>query len=145
MGKLVTFITILIVVDLLFIMTGQLCTDGSCSLGSIIIQTILNLQDGVGLTLFHELIGSLSDLFSSSTGVLSLVAGAATVITGLVFSKNDSLIFIPIGATFAIMASDFVFIYVYLESLNFYLATITMGVIIVIYILTIVEWIRGKD
>lgn len=145
MGKLITFLVILLVIDLLFIMTGQICNNGACSLGSIIIQTALNLQNGVGMALFNEIIGSLTDLFTSSTGLFSLFAGAATIIAGIAFRQSDTVLFIPIGATFAIMASDFVFIYVYLASLNFYLATIVMAPIIIIYIISVVEWVRGKD
>lgn len=145
MGKLVTFLTILIVVDLLFVMTGQLCAQGTCSLGSIIFQTAINLQDGVNGQLFTELIGSIGDLFSSGTGLLALFASAATVIAGITFAKSDNLLFIPIAATFAIMANDFIFIFEYLASLNIYLATLTMAPITIIYLVSVLEWVRGKD
>ena len=81
MGKVVTFLTILIFIDLLFIATGQVCSsEAGCSLGSIIFNAILNLADFNASTFFGELIGNIGDLFNSGTGIFALVVGSAVTV-----------------------------------------------------------------
>lgn len=145
MARLVTFMSILLIIDILFIMTGQICSQGACSLGSLIFQTAINLQDGVNMQLFTQLIGSIDNIFSSSTGFAALIASVGAVTAGLVFRQSDTILFLPIAITFAIMANDFVFIYAYLASISQQIALLIMGPMFAIYIITVVEWLRGKD
>lgn len=145
MGKLITFITLLIFLDLFFIATGQICNAGAgCSIGSILLNAILNIGNVTASTFFSNLIGDITNLFNSATGISALLLGA-TVLIGSLFIPGDIRFFIPITFSLALLSSDFVFIAAYLISLNAILGTFIMAPIILIYIITVVEWLRGKD
>ena len=145
MGKLITFITILIFLDLFFIATGQACTvDVGCNIGSIVLNSLLNLENVTALTFFTDLIGNIGDLFNSGTGIAALALGA-TVLIGSLFIPGDIRFFLPVTLTLSLLTTDFVFIAGILISLNAILGTFIMAPIILIYILTVVEWLRGKD
>ncbi len=134
-------------VDLLFIATGQICTEGAgCSLSSVIFNALLNIGDISATDLFRELIGSIKDLFSSKTGIFALAATVGVAATGAaIFARTEIILFIPIAATLSIMAGDFVFIASYLASINPLLATFIMAPIIIIYVITLVDWVKGRD
>ncbi len=145
MGKLITFITILIFLDLFFIATGQICnTDTGCSLGSIVLNSLLSLEDVTIGTFFTDLIGDIGNIFNSKVGITAITLGA-TVLIGSLFIPGDIRFFIPVTTSLAFLTSDFIFIAAYLISLNAILGTFIMAPIILIYILTVVEWLRGKD
>lgn len=145
MGKLITFITILIFLDLFFIATGQVCNVSTgCSLGSILLNSLLDLENITAGTFFTNLIGNIGDLFNSGTGIAAIALGA-TVLIGSLFIPGDIRFFLPVTFSLALLTSDFVFIASYLISLNAILGTFIMAPIILIYILTVVEWLRGKD
>ena len=145
MGKIVTYLTILIFIDLFFIATGQICSSGAgCSLGSIVLNSLLNLENVTSLSFFTDLIGDIGNLFNSGTGIAALITGAVVLI-GSLFIPGDIRFFIPITFSLALLTSDFVFIAAYLISLNAVLGTFIMAPLIVIYILATVEWLRGKD
>ncbi len=144
MGKLITFITLLIFLDLFFIATGQICNAGAgCSIGGILFNALFNLENFTAGTFFSDLIGSILNLSNSNTGIAALGIGA-TVLIGSIFIRSE-LIYLPISFTLALLASDFILIAAYLISLNAILGTFIMAPIILIYILTVVEWLRGKD
>ncbi len=69
----------------------------------------------------------------------------ATVIIGSLFIPGDIRFFIPVTTSLAFLTSDFVFIAAYLISQNAILGTFIMAPIILIYVLTVIEWLRGKD
>ena len=145
MGKLITFITILIFMDLFFIATGQICNaNAGCSLGSILLNSLLDIGNVTANTFFSNLIGDIGNLFNSGTGIAAIVIGAIVLI-GSLFIPGDIRFFIPITFSLALLTSDFVFIAAYLISLNAILGTFIMAPIILIYILTVLEWLRGKD
>ena len=145
MGKVITYITMLIFIDLFFIATGQICSvDVGCSLGSIIFNSLLNIDNVTGLSFFTELIGDITNLAGSATGFAALAIGGAVLI-GSLFIPGDIRFFIPLSISLALLISDFVFIASYLISLNAVLATFIMAPIIIIYVLTVVEWLRGRD
>lgn len=149
MGKLISYLMMLIVIEILFVTTAQISPAGSGSggnglIGSIIFNAILNLSSLSLQEIFLQAIGELGSLFSSPAGVGALILGGAVTL-GALFTKNDSILFIPIGFSLAILSLDFVFIGAYLATFNSVLATILMAPIGIIYIMTVLEWIRGKD
>lgn len=145
MGKLIGYITILIFANLLFIATGQVCSGGTCSLGSIIFNALLNLGS-ISLTdLFAELLGDALNMFNSTTGLAALITGGGVLIGAFVATKEFRLLLIPIAITMSFIAADFVVLFSYLLSLNAVLATFIMGPLMIIYVLTVIEWLIGKD
>jgi hypothetical protein len=145
MGKLVTYLTLLIFIDIFFIATGQICNDQvGCSIGSIIFNSILNVENITSLNFFTQLIGDIGNLFNSATGIGALILGA-TVIIGSFFIPGEIRVFIPLAFTFALLIADFVFIATYLISLNALLGTVLMAPIAILYILVVIEWLKGKD
>ncbi len=141
MGKLIKFLTLIIMVDLLFVITGQ----APDSLTSIIFSTLLDIGNVSTSELMTTFIGNIFTSTSSATGVLALVASIATVAVGVVFSRSESLLFASFAVPLGLLANDLVFIASYLIGLNAILGTLIMGPIIILYVFTILEWIRGKD
>lgn len=141
MGKMMNFLTILIFIDIIFLITGQVTQTVNSSLFSAILD-----PSTVSVSTFaKELFGNVTDLFTSGTGLLSLFLGATGVITGIYFSPTDTKLFIPIGATLGLLAGDFVGIYSYLAGLNKLLGVMIISPIVILYYFTVVEWVRGKD
>lgn len=133
MGRLTTFITILIFIDLLFILTGQI---GEISSSSIILNTILNLGNIFGSP-FYILV------FVVAIGGIAAVTG---VNTGIINKAGiDFLAFTGLAISLGFLAGDFVSIFVYLFTLNEILAVVIMSPIIIIFLLSVLEWLRGKD
>lgn len=151
MGRMNTYLTILICLDLLFIVTGQLCSGvGSCSFTSIIFSMIINPQAATFSTWWSGLIGNLGSLLSgnaSSGQIGQLLASGATALIAagsLIFGlKNDSILFAGTGLLLSLLAGDFILIYQYLASFNVVVATLLMSPIIVIYVFSCLEWVRG--
>lgn len=145
MGKLVQYLTILIFIDLMFLATGQLCSEGTCSLTSILYNSILSIGDVTFTQFFKELIGGALNLFDSVTGIAALLTGGGVIIGAFVASKDITVLFIPISFTLALIATDFVIITTYLLSSNPLAAMFIMAPISILYIITVVEWLRNKD
>ncbi len=132
MGKLISYLAILVSIDLLFLITGQL---GQNSPTSIIINSFLdpgNINTG---QLWVLLI----------TGGISLLTVGAAVVVGIVSRSFEIVIFIPIAIGLAALIGDFATIFVYLASFNVVIATLVMAPIMILFVMTIVEWLRGKD
>ncbi len=131
MGKLIGLITMLVFIDLLFLATGQLTLD---SPSSIIITA---LQDP----------SALKDLnwWKIISEQIAILAITATVIAGIATRSSDILIWIPTSIFLSLMIGDFLAIYSHLASINQPLAIIIMSPIMVIFAITILEWVRGKD
>lgn len=145
MGKVQTYLTTFIFIDLLLIITGQICSTDSCSLGSIIFGSILDLRNINVSTWFINLIGDFFSLFTSGVGIASLVATGGVLIGAFFATREFKVLFIPMALTLALVAGDLVFIYNKLFNLNPVLSTLIMAPMILIYLFNIVEWIRGKD
>ena len=131
MGKLVSFIIMLVVIDLLFLITGQLGLDSPSSL----ILDIIQDPSTITQTSFWTVL---------ITGV-TLLAAVGGVIAGIVTRSSDVTIFIVMGSALALLIGDFAAIYILLANSNRILATIIMSPILIIFSLVIIEWIRGKD
>ncbi len=145
MGKVQTYLTTFIFIDLLLIITGQICSEDSCSLGSIIFGSILDLRNINVSTWFLNLIGDFFSLFTSGVGIASLIATGGVLIGAFFATREFKVLFIPMALTLALVAGDLVFIYNKLFNLNPVLSTLIMAPMILIYLFNIVEWIRGKD
>jgi len=145
MGKMVTYLSILIFIDLLMIVTGQICASGTCTLSSTIIASLLNIGEITFKGFFTGLIGVFSDLGSSTTGLFSLIGAGAVIVTSFIATREFRILIIPMTATLALLTSDFIIISSKLISLNPVAAIFIMGPISIIYTLTVMEWWRGKD
>lgn len=132
MGKLVHYVLILVFLDLLLLITGQLSLSSPTS---VIINAIL---DPAGMT-------------SSGWWILLITGGIATitifstVVAGLVTRNIDILIFVPFAIGFSFLLGDFVTVYILLASYNIVLGTLIMAPVMVVFGLTVLEWLRGKD
>ena len=133
MGKLLNYMLILVMIDVLFLVTGQL---GLNSPTSVIIGAIQNLSDIKGTTLFIAILGI--------AGIAAL-ASTAGVKSGLFSSAIQATLFIPMALGLAAMIGDFVTVFNKLADFNFVLATVVMSPIMVIFIFVVAEWVRGKD
>ena len=131
MGKLVSFIIILVIIDLLFLITGQLTLDSPSSLIINVIQDPSIITQASFWTILITGIGAL--------------AVTTAVIAGIVTRQSDIVLFITMGTALALLIGDFAVIYVHLASFNRTLATLIMSPILLIFTLIIIEWIRGKD
>lgn len=131
MGKLITFLSILIFIDILFIVTGQLATD---STGSVIAGVLAN-PEAIKTTNFWA---------SLITGLSALAIGAVVVV-GLITKPSDITIFIAMGLTLAVLIGDYLSIFLYLTEANSVLATILFLPVMLIFTFVIIEWVRGKD
>lgn len=146
MGKTITILTIIIFIDLLLVTTGQICNAGvGCSLSSNIFNAILQIGDVQFSQLFTELIGSIISKFSSTTGILSLIATGAVIVGSFYATREFRILLIPMVFTLALVTGDLVFITQVLFSYNKVLATFIMAPLSIIYILTIIDWFKGSD
>ena len=132
-GRLVQTIMLLFVIDIVFIITGQIGVNSPSSL----------------------ILGVISDPANIKTSAFWLMLLGAGGIAGLVFvgvltfggsrSGIEIFAFVTIALAYAALIGEFVSIFTYLASFNTVLATILMTPIIVLFIMSIVEWLRGKD
>lgn len=151
MGRVATFLTILICLDLLFIITGQLCADGTqCSFTSFIFSMALNPSLATASTWFHQIFGDVGSLLSGSpsTGVVAQLLGGITttlVSIGAIYAafKSDSILFASAGFVLTLLADDFIVIYHYIYTSSPIVAILIFSPIVTIYIFTCMEWIRG--
>lgn len=131
MGRLISFVTILIFIDLLFLVTGQLTLDSPTSV-------ILNgLQDpSILLT---------TNWWTVLVVGLSALAVTSAVIAGIATRNSDIVIFFAMAGTLVLMVGDYLVIYNHLASINKPLAILIMSPVITLFTLVVIEWARGKD
>ncbi|KKL78219.1 hypothetical protein LCGC14_2027020 [marine sediment metagenome] len=132
MGKLVSYISILVAIDLLFLITGQLSVNSPTS---VIMGAILSPGSMTTSQWWSLLI----------TGGIALLTVGAAVVVGVISRSFELIIFIPMAVALAALVGDFATVFVYLASFNIVLATVIMTPIMIIFVITIVEWLRGKD
>lgn len=152
MGRLQTYLGILAMFDLLFVITGQLCTStASCSTTSIIFSMVMNPSLSNLSNWFTQLIGNASALV---TGILSAVGAVGFLLSRLTQGgisaqslflglTNDSILFAATGLALSLIVGDFVAIFIYLSSFNLIAALLIMSPMCLLYILTVLEWVRG--
>lgn len=133
MGKLVTMLSILIFIDMLFLATGQINLDSSTS---IITSAILEPS------LFKT--SAFFLLFLGIAGIAGLVATSG-VTTGILANATNVLAFAAMAVAMIALLGDFITVYITLNALNPVLSKLIMGPVIMIFSVTIAEWLRGKD
>ena len=133
MGKLTRMITSLIIIDIIFIITGQIDLNSTTSL----ISNLISNPSLVRTSLFFG-------LFLGIAGIASLVA-TSSVSSGIVSRGADIIAFTAMALAMAALLGDFVTIFITLSQHNTVLATLIMAPIIALFVMTIAEWLRGKD
>ena len=133
MGKLVSMLSILIFIDILFLVTGQLDVSSSTSVvtGAILDPSLFKT------TKFFA-------LFLGVVGIGGLIATSG-VTTGTLASATNVLAFGAMAFAMIALFGDFLTIYLMLRVHNEVLAIIVMAPIIMIFAVIIAEWLRGKD
>jgi len=147
MGKVIFFITAIIVIDILLLATGQLCIEGGtgvCGLSSIVFNAIINLSHLQFSQFFTEIIGDFVDLRNSATGFTALLTAIGVTIGAYIVASSEQRLFIPIAMTLGIIAGDFVFLFSGL-GINPLLGTLIIAPLAMAFILSVLDWIRGKD
>lgn len=133
MGKLVTMLGILIFIDILFLVTGQLDLSSSTS---VVTGALLEP------TLFKTSVFFL--IFLGAAGIGGLIATSG-VTTGILANATNVLAFILMATAMIGLLGDFITIYVLLNASNQVLSKLIMGPVIMIFAVTIAEWLRAKD
>lgn len=148
MGRLITLLTFIIFIEMLFIATGQLCqAEVGCSFTSNLFNAIMSFSTGdlTNTSLATELLGSLADLFNSTTGLLALTATGAVFVGTFLKTGEFRILLIPITFVFIVITSDWLLISSKLTQINPVLGIIMMAPISIVYIFTVLEWWRGND
>ncbi|KKK87832.1 hypothetical protein LCGC14_2749290 [marine sediment metagenome] len=133
MTNVKTYLGILIFMDLMFIITGQIA---ATSPTSVITNAILDPSNittsSFWLILFGVTgIGALATLIGFATGIVSR-------------SGVNVLAFVAIAVGLGVLIGDFVAIFIYLADLSLIGATITMVPLIVLFGLTVIEWLKSR-
>ncbi len=132
MGKLISYLSIIVLIDLIFLITGQLTQSSPTS---VIINAVLDPANIETSQLFILLI----------TGGISLLAVGAAVVVGVISRSFEIVLFVPVAISLSVLIGDFATVFVYLASINVVWATVIMAPIMILFVMTIVEWLRGKD
>ncbi len=133
MGRLVTMLSMLIFIDILFIATGQLDLSSPTS---VITGAILDPSTFKTSVFFI--------LFLGTAGILGLLSTTG-VTTGILVNATNVLAFTAMAVSMTGLLGDFITIYLSLRNFNEVLAIIIMAPIIMLFAVTIAEWLRGKD
>lgn len=133
MGKLVTMLGILIFIDILFLVTGQLDLNSSTS---IITSAILEPS------LFKT--SAFFLLFLGIAGIAGLIATSG-VTTGILANATNVLAFAAMSISMIALLGDFITVYLLLNASNQILSKLIMAPVIMIFAVTIAEWLRNKD
>ncbi len=133
MGKLTTMLGILIFIDILFLVTGQI----DLSSGTSVVTGALLDPSLFKTSVFFA-------IFLGTAGIAGLVATSG-VTTGILANATNVLAFIAMAIAMIALLGDFITVYMTLNALNPVLSKLIMGPIIMIFAVTIAEWLRGKD
>lgn len=123
----------LVIIDILFLVTGQLSME---SFSSLTINAILDPSSITFSSFWDAMIGK------GGLGALVAVVG---VTVGTILSATNVLVFLPLGFVFAVLIGDYLTVYGLLNANNPVLATMIMVPVMMAFILTIIEWVRAKD
>ena len=133
MGKLITMLTLLIFIDILFLATGQLDINSPTSIVTGAILDPSTFKTSVFFLLFFGI-----------AGIGGLIATSG-VTTGALVSATNVLAFTFMAVSMAGLLGDFITIYLSLRSYNEVLAIVIMAPIIMIFAVIVADWLRGKD
>ncbi|KKM62199.1 hypothetical protein LCGC14_1524070 [marine sediment metagenome] len=136
MGKMINLIIILVFIDLLFIVTGQLSI-AETNPSSLILQAILDPQTILSTQFFT--------LFFRVAGLATILTTGA-VLVGIINKAGIDIIgFASATVLLTGLAGDYITIWNLLRAQNPVLATLIFAPIILMFIFILVEWVRGKD
>lgn len=130
MQQMTTFMMIMLGIALLFHIFGVI---PSTTPNSILLNTILNPQD------------------IASSPIMITVLAALTLATGLsvflgFYTRNvEYALMIPIGLALFTLMWDFLAVVAVISAASKILAVIIFGPLLLIWVLTVVDYIRGRD
>jgi len=133
MGKLVTLVSILIFIDMAFLLTGMLDISSNTS---FVTGAILD-PSAIRTSIFFL-------VFLGAVGIGSLVA-QSSVSSGIITRGLDVLAFTAMAVALGGFIGDFITIYLTLNANNPVLSKVIMAPLTMVLIMTIAEWLRGKD
>lgn len=138
MGKLLNYILMLVFIDLLLMITGQIDN----TVNSVLLSTILDVHNFTFGLLWQQLISSVTE-----NGLAWIIGAVAGVATGYFISVTDTKLFIPAGLVLGTLVTDFYTFYDTMinSGVDIVLATLIITPIIVSFTFMIIEWVRGRD
>lgn len=153
MGSIRNYLIILIMMDLIFIITGQLCSNGICSFTSVIFSSIFHPENILSLDFYAQIVGNPIALVGGlavATGIGFLIQqltsggiSAGSLINGL---KNDSILFAPTGIALSLIVGDFINVFDYIYSTSGAIpAVLIFTPLTMIYVFACLEWVRGMN
>lgn len=140
MGKLTTYVLLMTGLVVLFYFTGLLtvCNDeGSCSgatPSSNLLDFALNPQNLKETNFFEKAIITIG---------LAIAAGVAALAT--IFGKGELVIMGGMTIYITGLLWDFMFVFSRVYSENPVFAVILFGPLLVLFVITMIEWWRGRD
>ena len=143
MGKMVTMLTMLICIDIMFIILAPVA---NLNLSSILVSAIFNLGSLSFSSWVGNLFGNVLDFLSSDSGTLAAILGVGTsVVAGITFRSSDTILFIPMALVLGGLVSDYIAIAGYMAAFSPVLTVMIMAPITIMFIFVAIEWARGKD
>ena len=127
------FIKLLLVV---FAVHLTLIITGSAEIPLSALYSFLTNPSGWGST---DIISLLSDSFLTTAGILTIVAGASFL------PRGDLVIFATMATVFLSFGLPLVSLFLLIdEQVNWIIASVIVGPILLIYITTVIAWWRGR-
>lgn len=131
MGKLANYLIFLSVILLLFHFAGLIDT-------GVLSYILAVIQDPSNFSNF-------SYFTTMQVALAGAAAGGAIALGVFTRSSPEFYIILPIAVMFFTITSDFVVLYQKLAQTNIHLAWLIVSPLIIVFILTVVEWARGRD
>lgn len=131
MGRLANYLIFLSVILLLFHFAGIIDT-GVLSYILAVIQDPSNF-------------GNFSYFTTMNLALAGAAAGGAIALGVFTRSSPEFYIILPIAVMFFTITSDFVVLYQKLALIDTNLALLIISPLLIVFILTVVEWARGRD
>ena len=147
MGKFLYYIVMLVFLDLMF----------SIFINPADVSLLSAIWTAISILLLGGSWSQLTAILSNGLFIATTIASASIVITGIILSRVagsgvnvETFIWTSIAITFMInLGADFIVVFRILESvhrpLSTILALIIMSPILIIFIFTVLEWVRNKD
>lgn len=133
MGKMINMISIIVFVDLLFIIFWG----GSTSLNSIIVSWVTNPTD------FD---GNLVVVALEALGITIAAGALAAVVVALSGAKTDTVLFAAFAFAILInLGKDYLFMFQQVQVINGFLAQIFIWPFVIMFAFVVVEWLKGRD
>lgn len=131
MGKITWYIAILSITLLLFHFAGLIDNTPI----SFLLDTLLNPENLKNASIYTQIIGILS----------GFVAGGAIIIGFFAPTRIEQTATVAFTTFLFTIGWDFIAIFNVIKQSNIHLAILLISPLLIIYILTAIEWWRGKD